>query len=786
MSTNRNDGDGNGQNDERQAAATDVIIPGENVVIDHWVVSSGSFVRKGEMIAHVCKRSDNNTNNNPAAVVAPKHKRPSRRKKTQKLTVAVAVAEKSENKSQQTSNESSSLSATKSKGMSLKELLAAKNNRKPEVPTRTKSENNESGSTPPEKKTVAPSTSTTTPPPTTTATKAKETLPIHAPATGILRILNSLRENKSQLKLIVAVIEECLHPTFLDGMCVICGARGVLKNQDNNFQTEANKNNAGKTSQVTVSGGVTMIVSQRESENMALLDSRRLFGQKRLSLVLDLDHTLVHATSDGRAIKYVTSDPEAQHYGDVRTISLPIFEGADSATKKGMDPRHVHLRSQHYVKLRPYVKEFLEGVQDMYEVSVYTAGTRQYAEEIAMVLCRKLAGASMDSDELERLRYNVKIAEEEFSQNLKAENKRTIDEVPATSESNGTENAGEESNTEPPKKKKKVSFQISEAVEDKGGAEKYERMTKEKLEHMRLGLRSAEELELKAKDLRQRVFGSRIVSRTDVGDLGRDVKSLKRIFPCGGTMTAVVDDREDVWANAKDNSDSTIKGEPPDNLLLVRPYHWKPFVGFADINNAAGADLSGSAPTNSDEQLLWTKNILENLHRRYYHQSSEGNRKTVPQTLREMRREVLMGSNMVLSGLVPLHKQVIGAGSARPHFVRYAQNLGAKTQDAVDHTVTHVVAAKDGTDKALAARKIPGCRLVKSAWLMECFWSMTRRNPTPFLLHTVTPGVAKNSIQPVQKVLRESNVDNSSEGSNTDSDDDDFVADFENELIGMY
>eukprot|EP00536_Pseudo-nitzschia_multiseries_P007727 jgi/Psemu1/287326/fgenesh1_pg.184_\ len=725
MSSNGDNGsEVNGRSDQRGATATDVVIPGENVVIDHWVVSSGSFVRKGEMIAVVCKRSDSNANNNPAAVVvAPKHKRPSRRKKTPKSGVS-AVPMKTDNQRKQTSNESSSSSATKSKSMSLKDLLAAKSNRKPD------------------------------------------------------------EETISQRKLVVGIIEDCLHPTFVDGMCVVCGARGGLKSEDKNLQTASNKNNSKKTSQVTVSGGVTMIVSQRESENMALLDSKRLFGQKRLSLVLDLDHTLVHATSDVRARKYLSSDRGVAHYGDVRTISLPMFEGADAATKNGMDPRHVHLRSQHYVKLRPYVKEFLEGVQNTYEVSVYTAGTRQYAEEIAMVLCRKLAGSAMDSDELERLRYNVKRAEDEFARNLKAENKRTIDQIPAASENMDTEMAGEESNKEPPKKKKKVSFQASEAVEDKAGAEDYECITKEKLDCMRSELRSAEELELKAKDLRQRVFGSRIVSRTDVGDLGRDVKSLKRIFPCGGTMTAVVDDREDVWANAKDNSVSTIKGEPPDNLLLVRPYHWQPFVGFADINNAAGADLSGSAPTSSDEQLLWTKNVLENLHRRYYQQSSEVNRKTVPQILKEMRKEVLMGSNMVLSGLVPLHKQIIGAGTARPHFVRYAQNLGAKTQDAVDRSVTHVVAAKDGTDKALAARKIPGCRLVRSAWLMECFWSMTRRNATPFLLHTVTPGVAKSSIQPEQKILRESNIDNSSEGSTVDSDDDDFAAEFENELMG--
>lgn len=85
----------------------------------------------------------------------------------------------------------------------------------------------------------------------------------------------------------------------------------------------------------------------------------------------------------------------------------------------------------------------------------------------------------------------------------------------------------------------------------------------------------------------------------------------------------------------------------------------------------------------------------------------------------------------------------------------------------------------------MSARKIPGCMLVKSAWLMECFWSMTRRNTIPFLMSAVTPGAARSNFQPVQKVLRESTVENSSEGSTNDSDDDDFAAEFESELMDM-
>eukprot|EP00535_Pseudo-nitzschia_heimii_P006548 CAMPEP_0197176612 /NCGR_PEP_ID=MMETSP1423-20130617/2476_1 /TAXON_ID=476441 /ORGANISM="Pseudo-nitzschia heimii, Strain UNC1101" /LENGTH=763 /DNA_ID=CAMNT_0042626009 /DNA_START=127 /DNA_END=2418 /DNA_ORIENTATION=+ len=762
MASNRDVGTLNEGSAERRPISTDVVIP-RDVVVERWVVSSGSAVRARDTIAFVRKRSDGNSSAAMATVAAPKHKRPTRRKKSAKM--GIDTQGKTENQGNEKSN-GSSTSAKISTAVSQKDPLATKKNMKAEPSTEV-NRNKDEPAVKLQENDKKPNSA-----PMLKA-KAKENMPIHAPTTGILRIYNTSTQNNDgqpQLRLVIGVIEECLHPTFVDGMCVVCGASRASIKEDENSEGTTNRGNLAKTSQVTVTGGITMTVSQRESENMALLDSRRLFGLKRLSLVLDLDHTLVHATADARARQYL--DPAA---GDIRIISLPMFEGADVATKKGIDPRHQRMRSRHYIKLRPYVKEFLEGVQEMYEVSVYTAGTRQYAEEIAMVLCRKLAGSNVDSDELEQLRHEAKVAETEYKQKLaETEHKQKLAEINCKWKLETPPNEGsdeKETNEEPPRKKKKVSFQSG--------------ITKEKLEAIQAELRTTEALELKAKDLRQKVFGSRIVSRTDVGDLGRDVKSLKRVFPCGGTMAAVVDDREDVWANAKDNSKGTIKGEPPDNLLLVRPYHWQPFVGFADVNNAAGADLSGSGPIKEDRQLLWTKEILEKLHQRYYGQSSEKNRKTVPETLKEMRREVLMGSSIVLSGLVPLHKQSNFGAVARPHFVRYAQNLGAQTQDKVDYNVTYVVAAKDGTDKALSARKIPGCMLVKSAWLMECFWSMSRRDATPFLMHKVTPQLPRSSIPSMQNVLRESKIENSSEGSTNDSDDDDFAAEFENELMDM-
>jgi RNA polymerase II subunit A-like phosphatase len=324
----------------------------------------------------------------------------------------------------------------------------------------------------------------------------------------------------------------------------------------------------------------------------------------------------------------------------------------------------------------------------------------------------------------------------------------------------------------PKSKRRKVTFGEAPTTE------KTDHITAEKLRELQTELEEAERLEAEAQEMRQRLFGSRVVSRTDVIDLGRDVKSLKRIFPCGGNMAVVVDDREDVWANATDKRTSR-KGEPPENLLLVRPYHWQSFLGFADVNNSAGTDLtapdqnkvtSSVASKETDKQLLWTSDILRRLHKRFYSAESPSEQ-TVMDTLRHMRREVLSGEKIVLSGLVPLHKQRSRPHAPRPSTVRYAEVLGANVQWSVDESVTHVVAANDGTGKILAARTVRGCFIVKVSWLMECFWTLTRRDERQHLLGAPPK---ENRVLP----MGNSRLENASSSSD-DEDDDDLAAEFE-------
>lgn len=91
------------------------------------------------------------------------------------------------------------------------------------------------------------------------------------------------------------------------------------------------------------------------------------------------------------------------------------------------------------------------------------------------------------------------------------------------------------------------------------------------------------------------------------------------------------------------------------------------------------------------------------------------------------------------------------------------------------------MAAKDGTDKCLAARKIPGCILVKASWLVECYWSMTRRDPNPHLLsgnQVSVETLVSEHIANTENQMRDMDESDGSDG----SDDDDLVAAFASEI----
>jgi hypothetical protein len=629
---------------------------------------------------------------------------------------------------------------------------------------------------------------------------------IRAPSDGIIHLFPTPKSKQpgsteNSLLYVMGLVQPCNHPAIIDGLCVLCGqsandsqgANGGRQEDDDNNNSKGNKRNA-----LTLTGGITVSISNEYGQAFSNETAQSLRASKKLNLVLDLDHTLLHATPDARAKQWLSKSDE------LRTVHLPMMEGNPFYQNNG------YAFQPHYIKLRPHLAEFMISVMDKYEVSIYTAGTRLYAEKVADVISRHVAHylkfsdkmkddvGYMDEMELQMLRHDVLYLKDRVSwYNSTKERQEYVDRMNQQVELEETKSteAKIEDDTihseESDRKRKRVTFDMNiDTKSEEDEDQDLPLILAEKEKQLKL----AEEREDEAKAIRKKIFGSRIISRTDVGDLGLNVKSLKRAFPCGGMMAVIVDDREDVWANAENNLTGR-KGEPPDNLLFIRPYHWAPFLKYADVNNAAGEDLTQQLNDKDDEHcnsldesgehhLQWTADILNRIHNMYYDpkiNEEDRNKLTVPSIVKHMRSVIFSGENqsikILLSGLVPIDKQDPNSdytSRPRPHVIRYTEEMGATIVPDVTPDLTYVIAARDGTDKILRARKIPGCAVLSVAFLMDCFWSCTKLDIHNYILGAPPRPKGKSAV--TRRSILLSGSDSSEE------EDEDFLNAFEKEM----
>ncbi|XP_026379185.1 RNA polymerase II C-terminal domain phosphatase-like 4 [Papaver somniferum] len=98
---------------------------------------------------------------------------------------------------------------------------------------------------------------------------------------------------------------------------------------------------------------------------------KAFFERKKLCLVLDLDHTLLHS------VRVQDVSVEDQEYLNLRVSSMKDSDG---------NSLYMHMGCSRYTKLRPYTREFLREASKYFELFIYTMGTRDYAEEMGRLL----------------------------------------------------------------------------------------------------------------------------------------------------------------------------------------------------------------------------------------------------------------------------------------------------------------------------------------------------------------------------------------------------------------
>ena len=124
-----------------------------------------------------------------------------------------------------------------------------------------------------------------------------------------------------------------------------------------------------------VHNNVSLTISENEAARADDEAKRRLLASKKLSLVVDLDQTIIQATVDPTVADWQKDENNPNHDAvkDVRAFLLKD----DGPGNRGC---------WYYIKLRPGLKDFLENISKIYELHIYTMGTRAYAKNIADII----------------------------------------------------------------------------------------------------------------------------------------------------------------------------------------------------------------------------------------------------------------------------------------------------------------------------------------------------------------------------------------------------------------
>jgi len=121
---------------------------------------------------------------------------------------------------------------------------------------------------------------------------------------------------------------------------------------------------------------VALLFSHKEAKIAEDESKFRLLESQKLSLIVDLDQTVIHTTCE-RTIADWQADPANPNYEAVKDVKS--FQLADDNVS------HV-AANWYYVKMRPGLKDFLESMSQIYEMHIYTMATRAYAQAVAKII----------------------------------------------------------------------------------------------------------------------------------------------------------------------------------------------------------------------------------------------------------------------------------------------------------------------------------------------------------------------------------------------------------------
>lgn len=516
----------------------------------------------------------------------------------------------------------------------------------------------------------------------------------------------------------MTVEEACGHEVQIQGLCSLCGADMT----EINWASEEKDTDRAMINMTHDQTG--LMVSESVATKAEHDAQKRLLHQRKLSLVVDLDQTIIHACIEPTVGEW-QRDPSNPNHAAVKDVKS--FQLNDDG------PRGLASGCTYYIKLRPGLHEFLEEVASLYELHVYTMGTRAYALNIARIVDpdRKLFGnrvisrdenGSITSKNLQRLfpvstnmvviiddrsdvwprnRPNlIKVVPYDFFKGIGDINssflpKRT-DILPAPPQANGSP----EATAAPP-------AQTSNAAKDEPKVSPLDELA-------RMG-GADDQLSL------------RIQAEEQEKTLEKQLKDRPLLH-----MQEELDKKDELSSQDPETGDSPpnhhrqhLLNDDDEELIALQDHLTDLHSSFYDTYDRRRDERKQSEPTHPPGH---------SKARRKSQVDDGVDLSMVPDVgdiLDELKSNVLSGLVIVLSGLVPL-----GVNVEESEIGMQAQSFGAQVLDSVSKRVTHLVVStsRPRTKKVQQAAKIQSIKIVNQNWLTDCLSQWRRLDERPYYL----------------------------------------------------
>ncbi|KAJ7762404.1 hypothetical protein DFH07DRAFT_410117 [Mycena maculata] len=568
-------------------------------------------------------------------------------------------------------------------------------------------------------------------------------------------------QRKAKDRPVVLVLEECKHGMQISGLCVLCGKD--MTNSDYIGFADSSRAHI----QMTHSANGPL-VSLEEAQRLEKETAEDLLKSRKLSLIVDLDQTIVHATvdptvgewrSEGAAWKArqahkKNTDSDDSDDSESEDECNPNWEALEDVGEFRLGPESFGVPSGkgkskmmendgpvYYIKRRPGWQEFLEDMATKYQMHVYTMGTRAYAEQVCALIDptgKVFGGRLLSRDEsgsltqksLQRLfpcdTSMVVIIDDradvwEWSPNL-------IKVVPY----DFFVGIGDINSAFLPKIEPLTPLTTPGLTPPKGTAKTVPSVHSPPLaDPAQLSPSSptpvspaaAAEAELTEKAM---LTQNTIALEAQVEERPLAKKQEELQVASDGTPGAGESPGESEAAASEDkaaNSKSPTPEKPHRKAALLK---------------------------NDDNELQRLGKLLDEVHRRFFTAyearrlkdtakagSSSRRRNSIKPKpaydvtliIPRIRTEVLEGVHILFSSVIPLDTPPEGT-----EIWRMARMFGANCSTELTAEVTHVVAAKRGTVKVDAARKRGGIKIVWLAWFTDCIALWQRQDEAAYLL----------------------------------------------------